>query len=52
MATNPVTGKKMVVETLLDFVNYNENSEAEIGEGTFFGYARSQNSKKFRFFYF
>lgn len=35
MATNPVTKTKLTLETLIEFVNYNENGEADIGEGKF-----------------
>jgi hypothetical protein len=45
MATSPVTGQKMVVETLLEFVNYDENNEVDIGEGCMESNFRNKDHK-------
>ena len=33
MATNPITGQKLQLETLIDFVLFDENDEASLGDG-------------------
>lgn len=47
MATSPVTGQKLVLETLIDFVLFDENQEAQLDEGRL-RVRRSTNSQSSR----
>jgi hypothetical protein len=44
MATNPVTGQKLQLETLIDFLIFNEEGEVDLGQGKYKS-CRCQNSK-------